>query len=193
MKVSEIPYKRYTVEEAEKGFAAVNDKLDHAASVQDVLDAHAQAMDILTEYNTAAALSNCRFTLNTKDPFYQAEMDYYDENGPLFSKLMVEFAGKMLNSPYRAEAEEKLGSRVFRSYEISLKTFNPSIVEESQLENSIVTEYSKFMSELVFEYKGEKMPLSVLRGHLEDSDREDRRLAAEAIGQGPGCTRRRAG
>lgn len=187
MKVSEIPYKRYTVEEAEKGFAAVNDKLDHAASVQDVLDAHAQAMDILTEYNTAAALSNCRFTLNTKDPFYQAEMDYYDENGPLFSKLTVEFAGKMLNSPYRAEAEEKLGSRVFRSYEISLKTFNPSIVEESQLENSIVTEYSKFMSELVFEYKGEKMPLSVLRGHLEDSDREDRRLAAEAIGKGLGA------
>ena len=92
MKVSEIPYKRYTVEEAEKGFAAVNDKLDHAASVQDVLDAHAQAMDILTEYNTAAALSNCRFTLNTKDPFYQAEMDYYDENGPLFSKISIMFS-----------------------------------------------------------------------------------------------------
>lgn len=186
MKVSEIPYKRYTIEEAREAFAAITAKFDAATCAQDVVDAHAMAMDMMVEYRQAASLSNCRFTLNTKDPFYQQEMAYYDEVGPLMEDLMVQFADRMLTTPYRGEVEEKLGSRIFKSYEVAKKAFDPCIVEEAQLENSIVTEYSKFMSELVFEYKGEKMPLSRLRGHLEDTDREDRRLAAEAIGRGLG-------
>ena len=39
------------------------------------------------------------------------------------------------------------------------------------------------MGELAFEFDGEKIPLSVLRGKLEDDDREVRRRAAEAIGK----------
>jgi len=184
LKVSEIPYKRYTIEEATEAFAAVEAKFQNAACAQDVVDAHAMMMDIMLEYSQAASLANCRFTLNTKDEFYLAEMGYYDEAGPLFENLMVKFADYMLTTPYRAEVEEKLGSRIFKKYEISKKAFDPCIVEDAQLENSIVTEYSTFMSQLVFEYKGEKMPLSKLRGHLEDTDREDRRLAAIAIGKG---------
>lgn len=184
MKVSEIPYKRYTIEEAKEAFASVRTKLQNAASCREALAARDEFLSMMTTYATAASLSHCRFTLNTKAPFYQAEVAYYDEVGPLFGELNVQYSDLMLASPFRAEMEAQIGSRTFRMYEIAKKTFSPAIVEDLQKENAITTEYSKFMSEMLFTFDGEKMPLSVLRGKLEDADRDVRRRTAEAIGRG---------
>lgn len=189
MKVSEIPYRRYTIEEGRRDFDAFRTAVKNAASVEDMLRAHDLYQNMRTEYETAACLVNCRFTCNTKDPFYQEEVSYYDEVEPLFSALEVEYADLMLSSPYRAEMEKHLNPRIFRKMEISKKAFDPIVTEDCQEENAVVTEYSKFMSEMVFIYDGEEMPLSVLRGKLEDSDREVRRRAAEAIGEGLGKNR----
>lgn len=184
MKVSEIPYRRYTLEEGKELFAKIDAALKNAKSVDDVLAARQMAEELIVEYATAASLSHCRFTLNTRDEFYQAEVAYYDEVGPHFQEMLTAYASAMLDSPYRAEAEKRIGSRIFKSYEVSRRAFSPAIIEDSQKENSLVTEYSKFMSEMVFEFEGQEMPLSVLRGKLEDGDRNVRRAAAEAIGRG---------
>ena len=70
-----------------------------------------------------------------------------------------------------AELETKLNPRLFKMWEVARKTFDPCIIEDCQEENATVTEYSKLMSEMVFTYEGENMPLSLLRGKLEDADR----------------------
>ena len=80
MKVSEIPYVRYTIEEGRDAFRLFKDKYEKAASADDVLEARKIMLDMMVEYSTAASLSNCRFTLNTADEFYQGEVAYYDEN-----------------------------------------------------------------------------------------------------------------
>ena len=184
MKVSQIPYKRYTIEEAQAAFDAFVKANEQAKSAQDVLVAKQALMDSMIEYYTASSLANCRFTLDTRDEFYGAEVSYYDEIGPVVSGLTTEYSKLLLTSPYRAELEKLLNPRIFKQMEIGLKCFDPCIVEDMQLENSIVTEYSKFMSEMQFEFRGKTMPLSSLRGHLEDGDREVRRECAEAIGRG---------
>ena len=182
MKVSEIKYERYTIEQAQAAFAEFKAAVAAATSAEEIVAAKEKLLDAAMEYYTSASLSHCRFTLDTRDEFYQGEIAYYDEVSPLFSQLMAEYADIMLSSPYRAELEKLINPRIFKSFEIAKKSFSPVIVEDMQKENAITTEYSKFMSELVFDYEGEKMPLSVLRGKLEDTDREVRRRAAEAIG-----------
>ena len=184
MKVSEIPYKRYTIEEAQEAFSRFRSAVEAAKNADEVIEARKLMLDILCEYSTAASLANCRFTLNTRDPFYQAEMEYYDEKGPLFNQLNVEYADLMLASPYRAELEQKLNPQLFKTWICNKKAFSPDIIAESQEENAIVTEYSKFMSEMTFSFDGKTLPLSVVRGYLEDTDRDVRRRAAEAIGKG---------
>ena len=183
-RVSELPYTRYTVEEAAKTFAEIEEKIQHAKTVEDILAARDLYRGIIVEYSTAASLSHNRFCLNTKDKFYEAEVAYYDENGPRFSEFSVQYADLMLASPLRPEVEKIIGSRIYRSYEMDKKSFSSAIVEDAQKENALTTEYSKLMSEMQFEYEGETMPLSVLRGKLDDADREVRRTAAEAIGRG---------
>ncbi len=183
-RVSELPYVRYTVEEAAATFEKIKDKIEHATCVGDVLEARDLYRSLYIEYATAASLSHNRFCLNTRDAFYEAEVAYYDENGPKFSEFCVQYAGLMLDSPWRPEVEKVIGSRIFRSYEMDRKSFSSAIVEDAQKENALTTEYSKLMSEMTFEYDGETMPLSVLRGKLDDADRDTRRRAAEAIGRG---------
>ena len=184
MKVSQIPYVRYTLEDLQSAYAKIKEMLQNAKCADDVLEAHKVMTDVEIEYGTAASLAHCRFTLNTKDEFYQGEVAYYDEIGPLAQQMMNEYAVTLLDSPFRAELETKINPRMFQQFEISRKAFDPAIIPELQEENNICTEYSKFMSEMVFEYNGEKMPLSRLRGGLEDDDREVRRATAEAIGRG---------
>ena len=184
MKVSQIPYKRYTLEEAQAAFEAFCKANAAATCAADVIAAKDALMESMIDYATQASLANCRFTLDTRDEFYSAEVSYYDEIGPHISGMQAEYGKLLLTSPYRAELEQMLNPRIFKQLEIGMKCFDPCIVEDMQLENSIVTEYSKFMSEMQFEFRGETMPLSALRGNLEDGDRETRRECAEAIGRG---------
>ena len=108
MKVSEIVYKRYTIEEGKAAFEAFKVAVGEAKCADDVIAAREGFMEAMKLYSEAASLSHCRFTLDTRNEFYQAEMSYYDEVGPLFAELSTAYADLMLESPYRAELEEKL-------------------------------------------------------------------------------------
>ena len=184
MTCKELPYKRYTIEEAREAYEKAVDRINKAKCVNCVLEAKKIFDDASIEYSTAASLANCRFTLNTRDEFYSAEVDYYDEVSPLFSELAVNFADLLLESPFRNELEEKINPRYFKNAEIAKKTFSPAVIEDLQKENAIVTEYSKLMSGMLFDWEGKQIPLSALRGELENSDRETRRKCAFAIGEG---------
>lgn len=184
MKVSQIPYKRYTLEEYTEAFGKIREALRSASSVVDMLSINREMTEIDTEYSTAASLAYCRFTLNTKDEFYEGEMAYYNEIDPMVQNMSTEYGKALLNSPYRQELEKVMNPRIFKQYELANKAFDESIIPELQEENNLSTEYSKLMSEMQFEFMGESMPLSRLRGKLNDGDRSIRRAAAEAIGKG---------
>ncbi len=184
MKVYEIPYTRYTIEEGKAAYEAFVSAFENAATVEEALAARETLLDAFTEYETAASLANCRFTLNTVDPFYSAEVEYYDEVSPLFEELSVGYADLLLSSPLRTELEKHINPRIFRRAEIAKKTFSPEIIADLQTENAIVTEYSRFMSSLLFDYDGKQLPLSAIRGNLEDKNRDVRRKTAIAIGEG---------
>ena len=185
-KVKDLVYKRYTIEDGKAAYAALETAVKQAKSAEDILTAREAWLTEMRHYATASALSNCRFTLNTRDEFYQAEMEYYDEKNPEFSELLTAYASLMLDTPFRPELEKCLNPRIFLQFEVQRKAFSPIVTEECKKENALTTEYSKFMSEMKFEYDGKELPLSVLRGYLSSPDRAVRRAAAEAIGKGLG-------
>lgn len=184
MKVSDIQYKRYTLEEFKEAYEKIKEELTNAKSAEEIVIIDKKMSDITCEYSTEASLAYCRFTLNTKDEFYSTEMDYYNEIDPMVQNMCTEYGNFLLDSPYRKELEKLINPRIFKQYEISRKAFDEKIIPELQEENSLSMQYSKLMSEMQFEFMGESMPLSRLRGKLSDGDREIRRKACEAIGEG---------
>ena len=98
MKVSELPYRRVTREEMTEGLQRVIERVKAAQSVEEILAARAEYLSLTTEYATAQSLSYMRYTINTVDPFYLAEKDYYDEIGPEVENLALQYASAVLDS-----------------------------------------------------------------------------------------------
>lgn len=104
MKVSQLPYRRVTREEMTAGLRHVIERVRGARNVEEILEARAEYLSLKTEYDTAQSLSYMRYTINTVDPFYLAEKDYYDEIGPEIENLDLQYASAVLDSPFRAGA-----------------------------------------------------------------------------------------
>ena len=80
-----------------------------------------QCNQLVIRWQTAEALSYMRYSINTADPFYLAEKDYYDEVGPQAQNYLLEYTKAMLATPFRQELEESgaIIPLVFRSFEWS--------------------------------------------------------------------------
>lgn len=184
-KVSELKYERLTIEEFSKEAKAIIQQVKEAASAQAVLAARDRCNDLMVRLETAQALSYMRYSINTADEFYLAEKDYYDETGPQAQNLMLEYTKAMLASPFRKELEEsgEIIPLVFRSFEVELKSMSPEIIEDMVEENRVVSQYSKLMAGMEFEFRGEKLPRPMLMKHAKSPDRATRKEAYEVLGK----------
>ena len=184
MKVCDLPYKRVTLEEVEAVMKDVIARIRSAKSADEILAAREDCNALRLEYQTAASLSYMRYSINTVDEFYVAEKEYYDEVGPSVQNYMIEYASALLDSPFRAELEKALSPVLFKSLEVERKSMSPEIIEDMVEENKLVSEYSQLMAGMEFEFRGEKMPRTLLAKYYKDDDRNTRREAYEALGKG---------
>ena len=185
MKVSELPYRRLELEKFSREIEAVICSVENAKSVQEVLQAREGYVSIVTEYQTAAALSHMRYTINTADEFYLAEKDYYDEIGPRVQNDLLRYAKAMVKSPFRRELEDggEIIPLVFQSFEVEMKSISAEIIEDMIEENKITSEYSKLMAEMDFVFRGESMPRAMLMKYAKSEERETRKEAYAVLGK----------
>ena len=62
---------------------------------------------------TEADIATVRYTINTKDAFYEGESDYWDEYAPMYGEVINNFEAAMLDSPFRTELEEEFSKQYF--------------------------------------------------------------------------------
>lgn len=185
MKVKDIPYERVTLETTKEKLAAAAAAVRAATSGKELAEIREKmAKPACVDFFTASALCNARYTQDTRDAFYKAEMDYYDEVGALMQDAYLEFTNALLDSPYRKEAEAYINPLVFRNYELARKAHSPAIIADEQEESRLATEYSALMSQMLFDWEGEKVPMPIIRGKMQSDDRAVRKAAAEALGRG---------
>lgn len=178
-----MPYKRYTIEEFGEVMKDVIKRVKEAKSADEIVKAREDFLPALTEFSTMNSLSYMRYSINTVDEFYVAEKDYYDEKGPEFSNYLIELANAILNSPFRKELEEKLSPVYIKNLEVNSKTMIPEIMSDMVEENKLVSEYSKLMAGLEFEFRGEKLTRAALMKFAKSDDRATRKEAYEVLGR----------
>ena len=183
MKVSQLPYRRVTLEETREVLENIISRIEKAQTVREVLDARQDYLKFDLELTTSQNLAYMRYSINTADAFYVAENDYYDEAGPAIYALQTRYASALLDSPFRPELEKALNPLVFKTMEVQRKAMAPEIVEDMAEENRLISEYSKLMAAMEFEFRGEKMPRSMLAKYFKDPDRSIRKAAMEAMGR----------
>lgn len=154
-------------------------RIRNAVCTADILKAREDYLRLYSEYHTMSALAYMRYSINTADEFYSTENDHYDEIGPAVHSLIADYAAALLDSPFRAELERELSPLLFRSMELQRRAISPVIVDDMVEENRLISEYSKLMAGMEFDFRGGKLPRPALLGYLKDSDRATRREAID--------------
>lgn len=183
VKVKDLPYERIDAQQVINAIKTHTENAASAKSGKELSDIRQSCLKSVSRFFTMYNLSFVRWTLDTRDDFYSAEKDYYDETCPAVSAELVKFQRAFIQSAKLKEASQFLNPLVIKQYELSVKCTNDEIVPLRVEENKIVTEYSKLMSEMTYDFNGEKLTLSALRKFMSDTNRDVRKSAYEALGK----------
>ena len=82
MKFSEFPYKRPDYEKVMSEITALTEKFKAATSAKEQLSIMKELEQIEIETFTASTICNIRYTVDTRDKFYDEEMNFWNEATP---------------------------------------------------------------------------------------------------------------
>ena len=89
--------------------------------------------------------------------FYSAEQDYYDEESPRYSNMVINYEKLLYESPYRNVLEDKIGLVAFKNMELSQKSMQEKLIPLVQEENALTTAYEKKIpASAEFDWDGER-------------------------------------
>ena len=177
---SDFRYERPDFPALSKQFAA---SLQAFSSAQDLAAAEATLVTLYqlrADFQTMYNLAYIRHSADTRDAFYEAENNYFDEQLPVFESLKSNFYRALLASPFRGVLEQRHGQQLFAIAELSLKTFRPEIIENLQEENRLSSSYNKLKATAQIHFEGEIYNLSSILPREQDPDRKVRAAAAKA-------------
>lgn len=180
IKFKDYRYTRPDIIKLELDFDILLDEFNNAGDAVGQYEIMKKVNILRKEFDTMRNISNIRYTINTKDNFYNEEHEYFDNISPVYSGLRSKLYKTILGSKFRKELEEKTGKEFFRQAELSIKTFSPEIIEDLKKENRLVTEYVKLMASAKILFEGEERNISGMALLMQSQDRQVRKNASEA-------------
>ncbi len=177
MTFNDFEYQRPEMQALQTRFAQYAKDFSAAKNFQDQRQAFNNINTLRQEFGSMLNICYIRHTINTKDAFYEQENEYFDKNNPLFKAINIEFYKLLLSSPYKKDLENEYGKQIFNIAEMSLKTFQPEILEYLQEENKLSSAYVKLKAGAKIDYKGQIYNLSALIPLENAKDRNTRKEA----------------
>ncbi len=176
----EFPYARPDLEKQEAAFRSVLEELKAAGSINAAIAAVEQIDTIRSGVATAYNICYVRHSIDTKDAHYKAEKEWFDQHMPATEAWRMDYYRALLDSPHSEALRLHFGDQLFDIVSLSLKTFQPEIIEDLQDENKTHSRYMQLKGGAEIELDGETYNLSSITPVEQDEDREKRRRAASA-------------
>ena len=179
-KFRDLPYERPDPKQIKKAFTGIVKDFNNAKSFGEADAAFLACNKLLESVFTQRTIASIRNTMNMKDAFYDGEMKFFNRATPKLMLTLRKGIKAILESPYRAELEEKYGRQLFKNMEVQLRLIKPSILLPTIRENNLTTAYSKTAAGCSAEFMGEKCNFYGLLRHMQSTDRAERKAAFEA-------------
>ena len=177
MKFSEMPYERPDLAAVKQQFADLLAQLQAAPDYAAAREVFLQEEALSKHIDTLANLASVRNTIDTRDKFYDEEMNFWNETLPQLQECENAWSKALLASPFRKDFAAEYGDLMFVNAEIADKAFSPEILPEMAEENKLTTEYGKLIASAQIPFEGGVYTLSQLSPFKNDPD-DARRLAA---------------
>ena len=183
MKFTEFEYVRPNLDEVKLEYFKATSVIQASYSVDDIKREIDRITKIRNDISTMMTIASIRHSVDTTDPFYEAEQNYFDEYSPLYQNLDFELSKVLAKSKFRKELEKIYGKQWFRLIDASLRTFSEAIIPLMQEENKLTTEYTKLMASAKLEFAGKELNLSQIRPYTVSSDRGVRKDAEAVVAE----------
>ena len=184
MKFSQIEYKRVDVEALKTQLQALTEQLVGARNFAEAEKAFLEMDDVQgMSLRTMRTIAQIRRDIDTRDAFYDAEMEFYNQELPKLQPLLKAWTDALLASPFRRDFEAKYGTVSFINAELDAKSFVPELVEDLQKENKLVSSYTKLIASAQIPFDGQVLTLSQLTPYKLSTDDDTRRAAWKAEGE----------
>ena len=179
-KFKDLKYTRPDLEAEQAFLAAQTEKVKNAGSADRVYEILMENDRHGNELYTTQTLAYIRNTLDTADPFYEAEIEFLNNAAPLLAPYSIAFDDAVAASPFRPELEKKLGKQYFVQKDLQKRSFCEKNIPLMQREAALTTEYQKMMASCAIEFDGKTLNLYGIQKYFEHEDREVRRAAVKA-------------
>lgn len=176
----DFTYVRPDLEVKETAFRAVLAELESAATVNDAIAAVEQIDSIRAGVATAYNICYVRYSIDTRDEFYKEEKAWFDQHMPATEAWRMDYYRILISSSHREALEAKFGSQLFNTAELSIKTFQPELIEDLQAENKGFSEYTEMKGGAQIELEGKTYNLSSIVPLEQVADRSARQQASKA-------------
>ena len=174
------PYQRPDFEPFSQAFREALARFEAASSPQEQRAALEGVNALRTEFTSMYNICHIRHTMDTRDEFFEKENEFFDRQMPAYEGLVNEFYKKLIASPFRPELERQWGRQLFAVAELSLKTFDESIIGLLQEENRLSSQYTKLKATASIPFRGKELTLAEIQKYEISAERATRREAAAA-------------
>ncbi|MBP7389539.1 MAG: M3 family oligoendopeptidase [Chitinophagales bacterium] len=180
MKFSEMTYTRPDLAKVESDFNNLLAQFNSAQNAEEQKQVLSKINELKNEFSTYSSIASVRNSIDTTNKFYEAEQEFFDTNEPAIKDLHIKFYKALGSSKFKNELQKDFGNQLFNLADVSLKTFDTSIIEDLKEENKLGTQYTKLVASAEVDFNGEKLNLSGLSAFMESTDREIRKKAYTA-------------
>ena len=177
MKFSQMPYSRPELDKVKSSFEDLNQRLENAESYDAAKEVFLECEKFKKHLYTLAALASVRNSIDTRDEFYDSEMQFWNTAEPEIQEYEQKWTSTLLNSKFRDNFSKEFGDLMFVNAEIALKCFSTEIISDLQEENTLTQEYQKLIASAQIPFEDGTYTISQLAPFKTDPD-DDRRLAA---------------
>ena len=179
MKFSEINYKRPELDHTRQQINSLLDAFSSSRATTEQIALIEKIYEARAHFETMSNVANIRHTIDTSDPFFEKEQEYFDNSYPMYLELVSAFYNKLLSSPFRKELEAHFGKQLFEIARLTLKIFSPAIIEDLQKENELTSAYTKLIAGAEIDFDGKKLNISGMVPYKLSTDRTIRKTAHE--------------
>ena len=185
MKFSHLPYERPDVDDLISRLNALTAELKAADSYEAAKEVFLREQKEAKHLETLLTLVTIRHSVDTRDEFYDAEMDFWNASLPRLQEPQQEWTAAMLAGQFRENFAAEYGDLMFVNAEIELKTFKPlqEFIAALTEENELTTEYEKLLASASIPFEGKTCTLSQLSPFKTDPDDSIRLAAWQAEGR----------
>lgn len=177
MKFSEYPYERVDVAAVQKECEQLKVAVEACVDADALYDLFLKFDDIKRNVETMYTLASVRHTIDTQDVFYKAENDFYDEMLPVLQESYIAVDKAFLNHAKSDELKKRVPETYFMAKEMEFASFDPSIIEDMQLENKLTSQYQALLASAQIPFDNEIYTLPGLEVKTNDKDRNVRKAA----------------